>query len=339
MMLESPHKFSQGGDSALQRGRHPVFQKLPCRAEVFVIPEVFELVLEYPCAVDPAIGGAEFVEHPRMPLGAIAGVHSEQPAQALDGLAFVALEFVPLLLAHGVDRFVEGLDHMEAVDHQHGGLAMMLDGLRIGAAHVAACPADPAFLPVRELFLEELIDCGSPLSLSHPQDTGSVQVVDDRRVFPAFAVGDFVDAQGDQAANLVAGSGPRDDPVEDVGYRRAGHIEDCSRRFLGHDLAKSTDPILQPIGDAGPFGRPGDLLLDTAVGGTVDLLGRVMQDDLDAKDGDIGPGPIISSRPDDRSAPAALRAQTPVFKRFHPQMELKAAIAELKPGDFHLLQA
>ena len=111
-----------------------------------------------------------------------------------------------------------------------------------------------------------------------------------------------------------------------------GHLisNTCVRNIL---KARGIDPAPDRKG------RPGNLLLDTAVGGTVDLLGRVMQDDLDAKDGDIGPGPIISSRPDDRSAPAALRAQTPVFKRFHPQMELKAAIAELKPGDFHLLQA
>ena len=67
---------------------------------------MFELIFEDPGAVDAAVGVAELVEEAGIGLGAVARVHTQQPAKALDGVAGIAFESAPFLFADGIDSLV-----------------------------------------------------------------------------------------------------------------------------------------------------------------------------------------------------------------------------------------
>jgi len=141
-------ELAQRGDTTTQRGGHPAFEKLLRRGRIAIIPDVFELVLEHPGAVDTAIGVAQTIEESGMSLGAISGVHAEQPSQSLDRLTTLGIESTPLFLAHLVHGLVQRLHDMEAVDDAHGIGAVMLNRLGIGATHVTTGPRNARFLPL-----------------------------------------------------------------------------------------------------------------------------------------------------------------------------------------------
>src|SRR2546423_277148 len=106
---------------------------------------------------------------------------------------------------------------MESIDDERRIRAVVLDRLRVGQTHVAAGPGDLCALIFGEMFGEELIDSRPALAHANPYNAGTIQVVDDRGVLPAFAIGDFVDTQGDQRSNLVAAADPVNRPVKNVG--------------------------------------------------------------------------------------------------------------------------
>ena len=55
-------ELAQRGDTATQCGGHPAFEELLCRGTIAIIPDVFELVLEHPGAVDTPIGVTQAIE-------------------------------------------------------------------------------------------------------------------------------------------------------------------------------------------------------------------------------------------------------------------------------------
>ena len=118
--------------------------------------------------MDAAIGVAQAVEEAGMSLGAITGMHAEQPSQTLDCLAPIGIERTPLVLAHFVHCLVQRLHDMEAVDDERGIGAVMLDRLGIGATHVAAGPQNACFLPFAQAFVEEAVNGLAALSPAYP---------------------------------------------------------------------------------------------------------------------------------------------------------------------------
>ncbi len=70
-------ELAQRGNTTTQRGGYPAFEELLRRGTITIIPDVFELVLEHPGAVNAAIGVAQAVEEAGMSLGAISGMHAE----------------------------------------------------------------------------------------------------------------------------------------------------------------------------------------------------------------------------------------------------------------------
>jgi len=211
---------------------------------------VFELVLEHPGAVDAAIGVAQAIEETGMSLGAVSGMHAEQPSQAFYCLAPAGIESPPLVLAHLVHRLVQCLDDMEAVDDEGGIGAMMLDRLGIGATHVTTGPQDACFLPIAQGFVEEVIDGLAALSPAYPQNPRAIQVIDNGGKLSALQERDLVDTEGDQATDFMPVAHPRDDPVQQVGQGRGRHFEDSGGGLLGHDLAQGAESPLQAVGDA-----------------------------------------------------------------------------------------
>ncbi len=250
MVSQGIDELAQRGNAASQRGGYPTFEELLRRGSIAVIPEVLELVLEHPGAMDATIGVTQSIEKAGMPLGAISGVHGKQPAQPLDRLAAGGIEGAPLLLSHLVDRFVQCLYDVETVDDERGILTVMFDGLGIGQAHVATGPLDPRLLPLTQALVEEPVNRLAALALADPQDARAVQIIDDGGEFTALAVGDLVGAQSDQAPDFMSVSHPRDDPMQQVGQCRCWHLQDFGSGLLGHDLAQGTDPPLQAVGDA-----------------------------------------------------------------------------------------
>lgn len=170
---------SKRWQAASEGGGHPALEEGLGAGEIAVAPELFELVFQDPRAVDAAVAAGESVERAGVRLGAAGRAHAEQPAQALDGSALLGPELAPLLLAHLVDRFVERLDQVEAIDHEGGIRAMSLDGLGVGATHVAAGPEDALLLPLAQVLVEEPVDGLAALSLPDPHDAGTVEVVDE----------------------------------------------------------------------------------------------------------------------------------------------------------------
>ena len=243
-------ELAQRRDTAAQCGGDPAPEELLRRAPVGIIPEVFKLVLEHPGAVDTAVGVAQAVEKAGMALGAISGVHAKQPAQPLDRLAAFGIEGAPLLLAHLVHGFVQGLDDVEAVDDQRGVGTVMLDRLGVGAAHIATGPQNARFLPLAQALIEEPVNALSALALADPQDPGAVQIIDQGGELAALAEGDLVDAQGGYTADFMAVSYPVDDPVQQVRECRGRHTQDLGGGLLGHDLAQGTEAPLQAVADA-----------------------------------------------------------------------------------------
>ena len=64
----------------------------------------------------------------------------------------------------------------------------MFDRLRVGLAHVTASPSNLLALELRQLFVEELVDRLAALSLAHPKNAGTIEVIDDCAELPTFEV-------------------------------------------------------------------------------------------------------------------------------------------------------
>ena len=139
---------------------------------------------------------------------------------------------------------------MEAVDNQRGIGTVMFDGLGIGLAHVATGPLNALLLPLAQALVEEQVNRLAALSPADPQDMSTVQIIDDGGVFTALAERDLINTEGFHAPDFMAISGAVDNPVQEVGERRGGHLQDLGGGLLGHDLAQGADPPLQAVGDA-----------------------------------------------------------------------------------------
>lgn len=127
----------------------------------------------------------------------------EHPAQPLDRLLVMFRCLPPGLLSHLIDGLVEGLDDMEAIEHESGLRAMFADSADITCTHVAAGGTDLLALPWAERFSEETVDRIAASTLADPDHFGGIEIVDQRRVLVALVVGDLVDTEGTQASDPV----------------------------------------------------------------------------------------------------------------------------------------
>jgi len=111
------------------------------------------------------------------------------------------------------------LDEMKAIDDEADIRQVVPDCVDIGIAHIATGPTNAFSLFGAERFLKEAIDRLPAFTFAHPQDAGTIQVVDDRGELPAFAVRDLIDSYRGQAAYSVPVARPVDDPVQQVRQR------------------------------------------------------------------------------------------------------------------------
>ncbi len=202
--------------SATESSCSPTLEESFGGTGICIIPELLELILQSPRSVDTVVGSLESFE--------CAGVFSrsggrmavKEPSQTFERLPLVGAGPAPLLLAHIIDGAVEGLDDMEAIQDQGGVGAMLSDGAHVGLAHVAAGPPDPLFLKGTERLVEKPVNCLTALSLTYPDHTGALEIVDQSGVFVALGVGDFVDAYLPQSSDTVSFAQTSDGTVQQI---------------------------------------------------------------------------------------------------------------------------
>ena len=120
MLAHRVDEPAQGLQAAAQGRRRPLLEEAFGGPARLVAPEVLELVLQAPGAVDAAVGLLQGLERAPVLWRAPGGVMQQHPAQALEQLAVLAAGLPPLFLAHLVDGFVEGLDDVESVQDELG---------------------------------------------------------------------------------------------------------------------------------------------------------------------------------------------------------------------------
>jgi hypothetical protein len=79
-----------------------------------------------------------------------------------------------------------------------------LDGADVSLTHVAAGGLNSGFLVVTECFVEEPADGLAALARAKPDHAGTVQVIDQRGVLMPLEIGDFINADGLEAAAAMA---------------------------------------------------------------------------------------------------------------------------------------
>jgi len=77
---------------------------------------------------------------------------------------------------------------VKPVQDEDGVGAVVLDGADVALAHVAAGPFDLLLLVVAQLVSKEPVDGFTAFALTDPDDTGSIQIIDDGGLLVPFAV-------------------------------------------------------------------------------------------------------------------------------------------------------
>jgi len=220
------------GDAASQGGGHPRAQELLSGALVDEAPELSELILQHPGAMNTAIRMAQAIERAGLALGALGRVPAQQPAQALDRLALFPGQGALFLLAYRIDGLVEGVGDVEVIDDKRGVRAMILERLGVDTAHVAAGAADLSALVVAQGLGKEPVDGFAAFSGPHPHHPGALEVVDQGREFARLAVGDLVGSDAPEASDAASVAPGGDAAVQQPRERRAGHVQDLGSRLL-----------------------------------------------------------------------------------------------------------
>ena len=80
MLSEGINKLAQRLQSAFQCRGRPLLEKALGPPGCLIIPELIELILQPPSAVDPAVTLAQLIEEARLCFGAVPGMGEQQPA-------------------------------------------------------------------------------------------------------------------------------------------------------------------------------------------------------------------------------------------------------------------
>jgi len=256
-----------------------------------VVPELLKFVFQDPCAVDAAVAFVKGLKDASILFGAMGRVFKKKPAEPFEYFAFLGACFPPLLLTDLIKGCVDGFDDMEPIQDEGGIRAMLLDGPYVGFTHVTGGKEDVLSLIGGEGFLEEEVDGFSTFAFAHPDDARSVQVIDDRGVLAAFAIGDLIDTDGGQSSDPMAIAQSVDALVEEIREGGGREVKEPGGGLLGHQLTVYKQGILQAIGDPSVGICPGDHFLEAAMGGAKDFFGVIPEEDTPSTQGQISPHP------------------------------------------------
>lgn len=224
-------------------------------------------------------------------------------------------------LADRIDGLVEGLDDVEAVQHQGGVRAVGLNGTDVGLTHVAAGGLDSGFLVVTHRLVEEPVDGLAALALADPDHAGALQVIDQRGVLVALVIRDLVNTNGLEPADAMTLAESADGSMQQVRQGRGRQSQQLSGSLLRHDLAVAQHQVFKAVTHPSAGFGPGQLLGDPSVGVTMDLTRPAHQPDRPGSDRDVTPETRLRPLPNNGPPPATVRTATTVLVRLDQHIE------------------
>ena len=148
----------------------------------------------------------------------ILAAFEQQPARVLeDRVAALAFHATGFLGADLVERLVNIGDDVEAVEDMQSLGASFADELQVRFPHVGTDEADFGDNLLAHGGKESLEGLDGPF-LAHPEQTGDadIDLVDQRQIFVAFGVLDFVNADGVDLAQRPVLQSPGDDVLDSI---------------------------------------------------------------------------------------------------------------------------
>src|SRR5487761_1831220 len=194
MGTEHAHEFLEGLEPGAHRRMHPAFEVLFSPSRLAVIPEELKSFLQIVGAHDgrvPAHQGREALAlvGPQVP-----GVLQQQEARSFEEGLLPAAQTAYLTPSYFIDRPVEVLHEMEAVEEDLGVGGVELNGLQVGLPHIQADDLDRGRTAPTQSGEEPGQGLFGPI-LAHPEQRPTFQVIDDGQIIMSFATTHFIDAE------------------------------------------------------------------------------------------------------------------------------------------------
>ena len=178
---------------------------------------------------------------------------------------------------------------MESIQGQGGIGTPFLDGSDKCITHIATPRYDSVSLVLTQLIFKKTINGFACFTFSNPNDTGSLQVIDDGGVLSSFTIRDFINTDHFESSDLMSFPLPGDNPVQKVRHSRFGYFQQLGGRFLGHDRAMYQHCILKPVGHLSIGSSPGNILLNTTMNLAINLPRLISEKYLSPADCNITP--------------------------------------------------
>jgi len=150
--------------TTFQSCRSPTFDKSISGPTSFIIPEVFKLILQDPCAMDSTVAFPKSVEYPC--------VFFERLDECL----------------YNNHRSIELFNDMESIKDQSDIGTMIFNRIDVSLAHVTGSPFNFAFLVITKHFLKKTVDCFLSLTFTNPDNACFFNVINDGRIFKVLAI-------------------------------------------------------------------------------------------------------------------------------------------------------
>ena len=288
MSAHGAGEFLQRIDLRAHRFGAPLVEKFSCPYRGFVFPELLELFLEQVGPDALQIVPKEIAEPQLLGVGQVLWPFEQAPAGFLQDRFVAVLSHAPRLVSANL---IEGEvclgDDMEAIEDIQCAGAVPGDQLEIGPPHVRAHELD-LLRQHRSDHLKELCEALFRAVLADPEQTGTagLDLVYQRQVVVAPAIGDFVDTNGPDLIEAAMGKPPLDDVLHGIvdllpaGMKAAG-------RLLPRELS---GPVRQVhhvgLGQGVLADAPGDLFDFDAALATLDAPHAVVERDRISPDRD-----------------------------------------------------
>ncbi len=337
--LEGADERAQQGDAGAQSGGHLGAEELLNRRLVLISSKYSVMILQYPSAMNTAIGMAQANEGTGPSLGAPGRVPVQQLAQAIDRLALRAGRNARSLVGQHVDSLVEGFGDVEVIDDECGVRVAMHDRLGIGTDHVATDPADLVPLVPDDGFAEEPVDYRAILSRADPHHVYLLKIINGRSELAHLALGNLIPPDVPQAQDSMSVARADIDPMQQVRHRRAGPVRDRGGFRVRHVATEHAAVPFAPVGNPCMKCRPGNLLRNSPVYLGLEFPGADLQRDIDSNEGQNLLGVVRARVECDRSMTVALRKAVAAFIRREGKVQISAVVLERERSELHAVQS
>jgi len=284
VVADGAREFLDGVNAGAQGLGAPLMEEFTRPGRGVVIPELLELFLQQVRTHALQVVAQQVAQPEPLLVGQVLGALEQAPARFLER-RFVALAcHAPRFLGpHVVERQVHLRHHVEAVQNTERVGAVLGNQVQIGLPHVRADELDLGrqFLAEHD---EELLEALARALPADPQQAGAAgfDLIDQRQVVVAAAVGNFIDADRFDRIELPVLKPPLHDVLDGVAnLLPAGAKAHCS--LLPRQLARPVGQMQHVGAGQGVLtGGPGHLLDFDAAGVALHAPHAVQQFDCKA---------------------------------------------------------